>query len=176
MEQFPNKISRFIEPFTGGGSVFLNVDAEYYILNDIDKYIINLHKFLIKSAKNSQNFFSNIEKTLKKYNLSRSYLEDIIPIDMKKKYVKTYYAKFNKEGYLKLRQDFNNSKKKNYLYLYILLILGFNRILRFNNNGEYNLPVGNVDFNLNTVNALRNYFEIVKEDPFLFNDLKKFVT
>ena len=42
-EYFPKKISRFIEPFTGGGSVFLNVKAEEYLLNDINKDIVNLH-------------------------------------------------------------------------------------------------------------------------------------
>ena len=29
---FPPAIKRFIEPFVGGGSVFLNVEAEKYLL------------------------------------------------------------------------------------------------------------------------------------------------
>ena len=41
------------------------------------------------------------------------------------------------------------------MHLYLLLIFGFNRMLRFNSKGEYNLPVGNVDFNKNTETALR---------------------
>ena len=43
--------------------------------------------------------------------------------------------------------------------VYILLIYGFNRMLRFNNKGDFNIPVGNVDFNKNTEQALLNYFE-----------------
>ncbi len=31
-------------------------------------------------------------------------------------------------------------------------------MLRFNKNGDFNLPVGNVDFNANVVNALEAYF------------------
>ena len=32
------------------------------------------------------------------------------------------------------------------------------RMLRFNSKGDFNLPVGNVDFNSNTVQALQTYF------------------
>ena len=35
---FPGKIRRFIEPFVGGASVTLNVDADSYLLNDIECY------------------------------------------------------------------------------------------------------------------------------------------
>ena len=63
---------------------------------------------------------------------------------------------------MKLRDDFNDDKN-DLLKLYILLIYGFNRMLRFNGNGDFNLPVGNVDFNQNVVNALNNYFDFVSE-------------
>ena len=33
-------------------------------------------------------------------------------------------------------------------------------MIRFNRKGEYNLPVGNVDFNQNTFEALQNYFNL----------------
>ena len=38
-ENFPKDIDRFIEPFCGGGSVFLNTIANQYLLNDIDTNI-----------------------------------------------------------------------------------------------------------------------------------------
>ena len=41
-EHFPTNIYRFIEPFCGGGSVFLNINAKEYFLNDIDSNIICL--------------------------------------------------------------------------------------------------------------------------------------
>ena len=47
---FPKTINRFIEPFTGGGSVFLNVNANEYLLNDIDTNVINIHQFLIEQT------------------------------------------------------------------------------------------------------------------------------
>ena len=45
-QYFPKDINTFIEPFVGGGTVFLNVEAKKYILNDIDENIYNLHIFL----------------------------------------------------------------------------------------------------------------------------------
>lgn len=174
---FSNNINNFIEPFAGGGSVFLNIKANKYLLNDRDSYLIKLHKHLLKYSKNSNTFFREIKKIVQKYGLSRSYEKDIVPKILRKKYVKTYYAKFNKSAYTKLKKDFNDSKKNNYTMLYILLIYGFNRILRFNSKGQFNLPVGNVDFNKNTVLALNNYFKIIKNKKTKFSnqDYKKFL-
>lgn len=165
---FPKNINRFIEPFTGGGSVYLNTDANQYLLNDLDKEIVALHKFLINSANNPEAFFKKVTRITKTYNLSRSFVEDIVPKKLKKEFVKTYYAKFNKPGYLRLRDNFNKTKN-DYAMLYVLLIYGFNRILRFNNEGNFNLPVGNVDFNKNTASALNNYFETVKKKKIKFH-------
>ena len=173
---FPKIIERFIEPFTGGGSVYLNVEAKEYLLNDIDNEIIELHKFLKFSAKDPDAFFKKIVRITKTYNLSRSFIEDIVPEMLKKEFVKTYYAKFNKPGYLRLRDNFNKTKN-DYAKLYVLLIFGFNRILRFNREGSFNLPVGNVDFNKNTANALTKYFEIVeiKKIKFHNKDFEEFL-
>ena len=167
---FPNNINTFIEPFLGGGSVYLNVIAKKYFLNDIDKNIIQLHNFLTQYS-DEKILLKNILEYLKKYNLSRSFIEDIIPNQLKEEYQKTYYAKYNREGYIKLRKDFNQAKVKNIIVLYILLIYGFNRILRFNSKGEFNIPVGNVDFNQNVKNALSNYLNFTKKKVIKLSNL-----
>ncbi len=173
---FPKEINNFYEPFVGGGTVFLNIEAKKYFLNDIDKHLINIHKLLIASAKNPEGFFKDAEKIIHKYKLSHSYKKDIVPDSLKKEFKKTYYARFNKEGYDKLRLCVNNYQKNDPLILYILLIYGFNRMLRFNGGGKFNLPVGNVDFNKNVVNALNGYFDFVhdKKISITSKDFKKF--
>lgn len=175
-QYFPKNINTFIEPFVGGGSVFLNVKADKYILNDIDQYVYKLHKFL-NGISNEKDFLNEILQYVKKYNLSRSFVEDVISSNLRKKYKKTYYAKYNKIGYNQLKQDFNKTKRKDFLLLYILLIYGFNRMLRFNAKGEFNVPVGNVDFNKNVEKAVRNYFDFVnKKEIKLENlDFKPFI-
>jgi len=176
IDLFPKEINDFYEPFVGGGTVFLNVEAKKYFLNDIDKHLVNIHKFLVSNTKNPERFFKNVEKIIHKYKLSHSYKADIVPDSLKKEFKKTYYARFNKEGYKKLRECVNKNKKNNPLVLYILLIYGFNRMLRFNGRGKFNLPVGNVDFNKNVVSALNNYFDFVqdKKIKFTLKDFRKF--
>ncbi|SRR6056297_261426 len=176
LDFFPNRVNNFYEPFVGGGTVFLNVEANKYFLNDVDKHLVDIHKFLISSATNPDKFFQEVEKIIYKYKLSRSYKEDIVPESLKKKFKKTYYARFNKEGYEKLRAHVNKNQKNDPLVLYILLIYGFNRMLRFNGGGKFNLPVGNVDFNKNVKHALENYFDFVsnKKIRFTSQDFRKF--
>lgn len=175
---FPGKIDNFYEPFVGGGTVFLNVEAQKYHLNDIDKNLINIHRFLLASSDNPQKFFRNIEKIIHEYGLSRSYKEDIVPNSLKRKWEKTYFARFNKAGYEKLRERVNRDRKNDPLILYVLLIYGFNRMLRFNGGGRFNLPVGNVDFNSNVVNALSDYFGFVrsKKISFVSKDFVEFIS
>lgn len=174
---FPKKVNNFYEPFVGGGTVFLNVEAKKYFLNDLNTNIINIHKLLMNHASNPSKFFTSIESIIIDYKLSRSYKEDIIPDTLKKQWKKTYFARFNKNGYLKLRNSVNNNKKNDPLILYLLLIYGFNRMLRFNGGGKFNLPVGNVDFNMNVVNALHDYFDFVQDRDIEITatDFKKFI-
>jgi len=168
LDLFPKEINNFYEPFAGGGTVFLNVEAEKYFLNDIDKHLVNIHKCLISNAEKSGKFFRDVEKVIHKYKLSHSYKNDIVPDSLKKEFKKTYYARFNKKGYERLRVHVNKNKKNDPLILYILLIYGFNRMLRFNGGGKFNLPVGNVDFNKNVVSALNDYFGFVKAKKIKF--------
>lgn len=174
---FPTDIGKFVEPFVGGGSVFMNTSAEQYLLNDIDGYIIDLHKYLCKAANKQTSFFARIEDIIKEYGLSYSYKEDNIPAELKREYKKTYFAKYNKVAYEQMRIDFNESSKDDMAVLYLLLIYGFNRMLRFNKSGDFNLPVGNVDFNSNVASALEDYFqEVQNKKPKWYNlDYKVFL-
>jgi|SRR3989339_55757 len=178
VDMFPKKINRFYEPFMGGGTVFLNIKATKYYLNDIDYNLTNIHRMLFERSKNQDKFFNDVEKIIYQYNLSRSFKEDVIPKSLKKRWKKTYFARYNKSGYERLREHVNKNKKNNPLILYILLIYGFNRMLRFNGGGCFNLPVGNVDFNKNVVNALNNYFKFVQNKSILLssNDFRIFLS
>ena len=50
-----------------------------------------------------------------------------------------------------MKDDFNETG--DIILLYLLLIYGFNHMIRFNKSGKFNLPVGNVDFNKNVYKA-----------------------
>lgn len=158
---FPNKIRHFVEPFVGGGSAFMNVEADDYFLNDIDANVIQLHRLLCANANNSEYFIRDLLRKAARYGLSCSFRGDDIPDSLKQAYPKTYFAEYNRVGYNQMRAEFNAGARRNPRILYLLLVYGFNRMLRFNANNEFNIPVGNVDFNQNVVDALNDYFEIV---------------
>jgi DNA adenine methylase len=83
---FSTNINCFIEPFVGGGSVFLNVNAKGYYLNDIDGNVIDIHNFLRSYIGKEKEFFDLIFSIIHKYNLSFSYEKDIVPLELKQRF------------------------------------------------------------------------------------------
>ena len=163
----PKKIEQYIEPFVGGGSSFLNSKGTSYMLNDVDSYVVELHRQIGSYTGKSEELFDALFEIIDFYGLSCSYRGICVPEDMKKKYVKTYYSRYNKDAYIRMRKDFNANKNDS-LRLYLLLIYGFNHMIRFNGKGDFNLPVGNVDFNNNVYQALNNYLDFVGEHEIEF--------
>jgi DNA adenine methylase Dam len=176
IELMPTKIDTYFDVFTGGGSAFLNVQAKNILANDLETQLISLHRGLASHAKNPQRLLDELFDLISHYELSCSFKGSAIPEDLRTSFPKTYFAHFNKDAYLKLRADFN-ADKSDYRKLYLLLIYGFNRMLRFNKSGDFNLPVGNVDFNKNVVQALNAYLSFIASSDVKFdnNDYVKFV-
>jgi len=59
------------------------------------------------------------------------------------KLINTYrLSKTNKEGYLELRDFYNSSKEKTWDLFYTLVCYAFNNQIRYNRNGQYNMPFG----------------------------------
>lgn len=142
---FPQGINCFVDLFCGGCNVGINIDSNSVVYNDIDEhlfYLFNTFKNLDKEVT-----FELIFKIIKDYDLSlvceNGY--DYYSCDSG-----SGVGSYNKERFLKLRNDFNHHKQEDYYYylmLYVLIVYAFNNQIRFNAKGEYNLPVGKRDFN-----------------------------
>lgn len=116
LEYFPKEINTFVDMFSGGFNVGINVDSKKTICNDINSFIIDLYKELYKEPIN--NVLGHIQNRIDEYGLSKE----------------------NEEGFKKFRIYYN--KTKNPIDLYTLSCYSFNYQFRFNNDKEYNNPFG----------------------------------
>lgn len=113
---FPKSIDTFVDLFSGGGNVGINVKADHVIFNDINSKINGLFRYF--QGKNPDQLISEIYERIDKYHLSKT----------------------NQEGFQEYRDVYNRDPKP--IDLYTLVAYSFNYQFRFNNNLEYNNPFG----------------------------------
>ena len=114
---FPDDIDTFVDLFAGGCNVAININARKIICNDSEKVVIDLFNSW-KDLESSQ-ALSILQDTIDKYQLSKT----------------------NEEGFKRIRQDYNEGDKSWNMF-YAMLTHAFNYQIRFNKNGEYNMPFG----------------------------------
>ena len=165
-DHLPQEVEVFVDLFCGGASVGLSVYAEKVIFIDNDKNVIALLKHLSKYGYDT--ILKRLEALIHYYGLSYSksygyqlYREGVDKCD------NNGLKEYNKEGFYRLRADYNLQKdkmsKESLDMLYLLVVYGFNNDLRFNRNGHYNLPIGKTDLNNNNLKKLREYITRVNE-------------
>lgn len=116
MKYFPKDINTFVDLFSGGFNVGINVKSNKTVCNDINDFIIDLYKELY--SKPVENVLKKIDTNIKDFNLSKE----------------------NESAYKKFRIHYNETKDP--IDLYTLTCYSFNYQFRFNNNREYNNPFG----------------------------------
>ncbi len=149
-EKIPKNVDIFYDIFCGGFNVGVNFNAKKIIGIDKNKELVELLEFLKKQ--DYEKLEKEIEEKIKYYELSNSFKNGY-----------EYYGcnsskglgKYNKEKFLKLRQDYN--KQKDELLFLLLIFYSFNNQIRFNKKNEFNLPVGKRDFNSNLRKKLKNF-------------------
>lgn len=147
---FPQNINTFVDLFTGGVNVAINVNAKRIIANDFDSKIIGIYKrFQELSIDEILNY---IDKRIEEYQLSKT----------------------NKDGFLALRAYYNEHQNEP-LDLYTLLCYAFNNQLRFNKDGEYNMPFGKdkSSFNSNMRQNLIKFRERIENITFTNKDFRE---
>lgn len=134
LKYFPNKINKFFDVFGGGGTLLANVNANEYFYNDINKPLTKL-----------LNFFYTTDPS--------KILEYIYIYEHKLIAGNKGNTSKNKENYNQLKNEYNNLSNKHdfhaHCLLFLLIIFGFNSQIRFNSNGNFNIPIGKQDLNEN---------------------------
>lgn len=105
---------RWIEPFLGSGVVLFNIEPERALVADANEHIINLYKQIQDGEITGERVRSFLEK-------HGSELE-----------------KRGEDYYYQMRRDFNQNQ--NPLYMLFLNRSCYNGMMRFNLDGEFNVP------------------------------------
>ena len=114
---FPDNINTFYDMFCGGCNVGVNIKANKIVCNDKEQVVINLMNDWKQI--NSNQALKLLEETIDKYKLSKT----------------------NEEGFKNIRNDYNRGEQSWHMF-YAMLTNAFNYQIRFNKNGEYNMPFG----------------------------------
>ena len=163
---FPKNIDKMVDLFCGGCNVGINVECGKVLFNDNNKYLVGLLDIFRKLSKTE--IIQWVYSAIDKYGLS---LVSENGYDYYNSESSNGLGDYNKLGYNKLREDFNNKLEKDdeyYLMLYLLIVYSFNNQLRFNRKEEFNLPVGKRDFNSKMKGKLEAFIDRIKSSDYKF--------
>lgn len=113
---FPKNITTFVDLFSGGANIGINVDAKEIIFNDINSRINEFFRYIQKNQ--IDDILEQINQYINQYKLSKT----------------------NELGFKTFRSDYNLNPDP--IKLYTLVSYSFNYQFRFNNEMKYNNPFG----------------------------------
>ena len=130
---FPKNINTFVDIFSGGANVGINVKAKKYIFNDMNTRINEMFRYF--QTQPPVKLVQQIEEKIDEWGLSKT----------------------NEDAFLAFRKHYNTNP--NPLDLYVLSSFSYNYQFRFNNSMEFNNPFGRnrSHFSENMRNNLLNF-------------------
>lgn len=139
IENFPTNINAFVDLFTGGGCVALNISARTVYMNDILFPVIELYQEFLD--KPTDQIVNHIHQRIEEFKLTKE----------------------NSDGYICFRDYYNNHK--NPIDLFTLICYGFNNQIRFNSKGNFNNAFGKnrSSFNSRIKTNLETFVQKIKE-------------
>lgn len=151
---FPKSINTFVDLFTGGANVAVNVEANKIIANDFDKHVVSIYKFF-QSYDDGSELVSDIEELVNQYGLSKT----------------------NEKGFYELRDYYNSRKREMPIVLFTLICHSFNHQFRFNSKDEFNMPFGKnrSQWNKSIEKNLADFYKVIKGKNIIFtnNDFRE---
>lgn len=149
---FPKNNKCFVDLFTGGLNVGINVESDVIYANDRIDYLIELYEYFQKTP--IKEILQSVKERITFYSLSQQ----------------------NIDGYNKLRNNYNNRKTP--LELFVLTCYSFNHQIRFNNSFKFNTSFGKdrSSYNSSIENNLIRFASALKQKNITLcnNDFRNF--
>lgn len=179
----PNTISRYFEPFVGGGAIYLNINILHSYINDKSVDLINLYNYIKNQDASFFNYLIKLDILWKKIEYKDFKDFELIDVESFNKYttqsLKLKNEKINlfeKQGiivsskdkdeliltskktafYMCVRDMYNNKSLNNYLHtacFYFIREFCYSSMFRFSKDGKFNVPYGGKSYNLKYMTA-----------------------
>lgn len=180
LQYIPEHFDKYIEPFFGGGAVYFYLEPEAAIINDVNERLMMFYRQL---RDNYPKMRVQLDELQRVYEANQAVYKN-----RKAQTPDEHVPNTNEELYYKMRNLFNHpdgSYLDGVVY-YFINKTAYSGMIRYNNNGEYNVPFGRYP-NLNTqlVTAqhsqllhgadlysfdYKRIFDLAGKDDFLFLD------
>lgn len=108
---------------------------------------------------NFEDIHQKVIDIVDKFGLSQSYIKGY---DFYNVNSSDGLGQFNKDAFLRVRNEFNKDKRRIDLLL-TLILYSFNNQIRFNSNGDFNLSVGKRDYNGNSRKNIAAFNQVANE-------------
>lgn len=150
---FPTEINTFVDLFTGGGNIAVNVNANKIIANDFEPHIIGIYKTFQKYE--IEELIKTIEVAIQAFGLTIENADNFNNF-------RAYYNKHIEDGYSFIMP----------IMLYVLICYSFNHQFRFNSKGEFNMPFGKnrSQWNNTMKKNLINFHKVITEKNIIFTN------
>lgn len=130
--ELPSKMNTFVDAMGGAFNVGINItNAENVVYNEYNPFVFEIVDMLLKADKDK--LIKDIKGIISEFKLEKA----------------------NKERYVIFRDYYN--KNKSPLNLFVLQMYCFQNQLRFNQNHDFNTPVGNCGCNDTTFYRIKNF-------------------
>ncbi|PIP51424.1 DNA adenine methylase [Candidatus Berkelbacteria bacterium CG_4_10_14_0_8_um_filter_35_9_33_8] len=161
---FPSDIKTFYDVFSGGANVGINATAKNIICIEKNRYVVSLLKLIQND--NFEDLNQNVVDIIDKFGLSQSYIKGYNHYGVDSS---SGLGQYNKDAFLKLRNEYNKEKTRIDLLL-VLVLYSFNNQIRFNSKGDFNLPVGKRDYNGSSRKNVAAFNQVSNEKKIAFKN------
>lgn len=161
LQYIPDNFNRYIEPFFGGGAVFFYLEPNSAIINDVNERLMTFYKQLRDDYQTMRIQLDELQRQYETNQAEFKRLKSIRPDER--------VSNLNEDLYYHMRELFNhpdNTLLDGVLYFFINKT-AYSGMIRYNNNGEYNVPFGRYP-NFNTRLVTLQHSELLQRAE-LFN-------
>lgn len=166
LQYIPDNFDRYIEPFFGGGAVYFYLEPDNAILNDANEKLMTFYSQLRNDYSTMRIQLDKIQAIYEKNQTEFKKLKLETPDDR--------VPNANEDLYYQMRELFNHpdgTLLDGVIYFFINKT-AYSGMIRYNNNGEYNVPFGRYP-NLNTRLVTLEHSKLLQQAELYNLDYKK---